>query len=344
MSSARSRFPSLAALLVAAPLAAGCGDRTVESASTTSVSDSPVTQVASAGTPASGPGSIVTDATTGTVANGSYGDAETAFRRGRYQEATDLFAAYTGKHPDNAWGHYMYGLSAWKSGEPERAMEGFDQALRLDPDHRKSLLNSARVLLETSRPREALERVERALALEPLSGDGLRLLGRTRSELGEVPEAIDAYQRALAVDDRDVWAMNNLGLLYIQQERFEEALPPLARAVEIRSNSPVFQNNLGMALERTGHPVAARAAYAGAIEADSTYGKASASLARLGGPVEGSDTTATVDLAALARDFEGQIDGWRAAASAMARDSATGGQDSTVTPVAVPTVIEDSTK
>ena len=209
----------------------------------------------------------------------SYADAEAAYTGRNYDEAVDLFAAYTRSSPDNPWGHYMYGLSAWKAGDPEQAIAGFDEALRLDPQHRKSLLNSARVLLETSRPREALERVERALSLEPLSGEGLRLLGRARYELKQVPEAIDAYQRAIALDERDVWAMNNLGLIYIQQDRSDIALPILARAVELRSNSPVFQNNLGTALERTGHFAAPAKAYEAALAADSTYGKAAASLA-----------------------------------------------------------------
>ena len=80
-------------------------------------------------------------------------------------------------------------------GGPSRteALDGFDEALRLDPDHRKSLLNSARVLLETGQPGQALERVERGLGLEPLSAEGLRLLGRARVELGQFDEAIDAY-------------------------------------------------------------------------------------------------------------------------------------------------------
>jgi len=266
MSPVRFPLPVLVAVL-AAPLTVGCGagDRPADSAAVSS--SAPVTPVAVA-TTAADPTVVIDDGATGSgVANVSYADAETAFRRGRYQEATDLFAAYAGSHPDNAWGHYMYGLSAWKSGEHERALEGFDQALRLDPDHRKSLLNSARVLLETSRPREALTRIERALSLEPLSNDGLRLLGRARYELAEVPEAIDAYQRALAIDEHDVWSMNNLGLIYIQQGRSDEALPPLARAVELRDNAPVFQNNLGMALEGSGHLAAARRAYAAAVEA-----------------------------------------------------------------------------
>ncbi len=239
----------------------------------------------------------------------SYADAETAFTARRYDEAVNLFTAYTRSNPDNAWGHYMAGLSSWKAGDPEGAVGSFDEALRLDPQHRKSLLNSARVLIETGRPREALARVERAMAIEPLSGEGLRLLGRARYELKQMPEAIDAYQRAIGLDERDSWAMNNLGLIYIQQERSEAALPVLARAVELRSGSPVFQNNLGTALERTGHFAAAGKAYEAALASDSTYGKAAASLARVTPHVEG-DTT-TVDLAALSTAFQSDIQQWR---------------------------------
>jgi tetratricopeptide (TPR) repeat protein len=306
MSSIHLQLPLFLAA-VAAPLTGCGGDRPADRAAVSG--GTPATPVATAATPPDP--TVVTEDAVSAVTNVSYADAETAFRRGRYQEATDLFAAYAGSHPDNAWGHYMYGLSAWKSGEHERALEGFDQALRLDPDHRKSLLNSARVLLETSRPREALTRIEHALSLEPLSADGLRLLGRARYELAEVPEAIDAYQRALAIDDSDVWSMNNLGLIYIQQGRSGDALPPLARAVELRDNAPVFQNNLGMALEGAGHLAAARRAYGAALEADSSYGKASASLARLGGPAGPADSAGTVDLAALSREFQGQIERWR---------------------------------
>ncbi len=169
------------------------------------------------------------------------------------------------------------------------------------------------MLLETSQPREALSRIERALAIEPLSSETLRLLGRARHELGQVPEAIITYQRAIALDERDAWAMNNLGLIYLQQGRSSEALPPLARAVQLRSNAPVFQNNLGMALERSGHTAAARHAYRAAVESDSTYAKAAASLTRLGGPVNDSvaDSAQTVDLAALSGEFQAEIERWR---------------------------------
>jgi tetratricopeptide (TPR) repeat protein len=297
--------PSLLAILAAAltPLAAGCGDDKRPVTTTFSCSPATVAVVVSGPT---GVSSIPVQPTRPV----SYADAEAAYAGRNYEEAVDLFAAYTRSSPDNPWGHYMYGLSAWKAGDNEQAIAAFDEALRLNPQHRKSLLNSARVLLETSRPREALERVEHALSLEPLSGEGLRLLGRARYELKEIPEAIDAYQQAIALDEGDVWAMNNLGLIYIQQERSDVALPILARAVELRSGSPVFHNNLGTALERTGHFAAARTAYQAALAADGTYGKSAASLARVTPHAE-SDTS-SVDLPALVTEFQAEVQRWRA--------------------------------
>ena len=250
----------------------------------------------------------------------SYADAERAFHRGRYEEAASMFEAYSESNPDNAWGQYMLGLSAWKTGDHTRALEAFDAALRLEPTHRKSLLNSARVLLETSRPQDALERVEQALAIEPLSSEALRLEGRANYALGHIPQAIDAYQRAIAIDDRDVWAMNNLGYLYIQQGKSDSALPPLARAVEIRSNVPVFQNNLGTALERSGYFVAASQAYQAALDADSTYGKAAVGLERVKAHGTESDSS-TVDTAALSKQFQDEVEQWRTRAT-VAADSA----------------------
>ena len=315
----------IAACLV--PLAAGCGDRSTAKV-TSSAATSSATAASSESATGVAPSSSVVVTPPAPTATASYSDGESAFRQGRYGDAAGLFRAYTQSHADNAWGFYMLGLSAWKAGDREEALAGFDEALRLDPTHRKSLFNSARVLLETSRPREALDRVAEALAIEPLSSEGLRLLGRARHQLRQIDEAIDAYQRAIAIDDQDVWAMNNLGLIYIQQGRVDAALLPLARAVEIRGNVPVFQNNLGTALERAGHFAAARDAYQAALTADSTYTKASVGLGRVSGLTQDSPS-GSVDLARLSGEFQAEVERWRSAGvltqsveeDSMARDT-----------------------
>jgi predicted Zn-dependent protease len=326
MSSHRSH-PALVSLVLI-PLALACRDRARPSAQE-------VASAAAPSAPATAPAVIDSAATT--PADGApvaYQDAERAFHRGSYGEAEQLFAGYRRQHPDNAWGHYMYGLSAWKAGQRDEALAGFDEALRLDPEHRKSLFNSARVLLESGQPEQALERIERGLSLEPLSAEGHRLLGRARVELGSFPEAVDAYQRAIAIDDRDAWSMNNLGLLYIQQGRCEDALAPLARATELRPGSPVFQNNLGTALEQTGHYPEARAAYEAAVAADSSYAKAVVNLQRVAALVQPGDS-GTIDLGQLSREYQAEVGRLRdatgptdsvtveASVEEMARDSST---------------------
>ena len=244
----------------------------------------------------------------------SYAAAESAFGKARYPEAVELFTTYVGANPENAWGHYMLGMSAWRAGEHEKAIESFDKALELDPSHRKSLFNSGRVLLEAGRAKDALARIQKGLELEPMSNEGLRLLGRARYELAQVDEAIKAYQRALTLDENDVWSMNNLGLIYIQQGRSAEAIPSLARAVELRGNSPVFQNNLATALEKSGYPTAAAEAYEAALAADSAYSKAAVGLARVTGGAQEPESI-TVDLAALSQEFQTQIETWRGVTS-----------------------------
>ncbi len=294
-----TRYP-LVALATLIPFAAGCGGSDEPNTTSTSVGATPTVT-------ASSPGTAEAEAVTTTPV--SYEAAESAFTEGRYTEATQLFTAYVATKPENPWGHYMMGMSSWKTGEHEKAVSAFDQALELDPNHRKSLFNSSRVLLDAGQPKEALERIERALALEPMSNEGLRLLGRARYELRDVEGAIDAYQWALSIDDRDTWSMNNLGLIYIQQDRSAEAIPPLARAVELRSNAPVFQNNLATALERSGYPTAAAQAYEAAIALDSTYGKASVGLARVTGGGQEREAV-PVDLVSLSSQFQAEIGSW----------------------------------
>ena len=73
------------------------------------------------------------------------------YKAGKYGEATEVFEQYTVEKPDNAWGHFMLGLSASKGGDPAKAEKAFEEAIRIDPKHVKSLLNLSRVLIDKGR-------------------------------------------------------------------------------------------------------------------------------------------------------------------------------------------------
>jgi len=285
--------------LMALVLGCGGGEHTnAPTVATQVVSETSATSTTSASTPTTTPTPV------------SYESAEAAYSAQRYPEAAELFSRYTEQKPENPWGFYMLGLASWKAGSLTQAEVAFDQALKLDPKHQKSWLNSARVLLEQGRADEASERAQTAIEHDSSSGEAWRVLARAQVELGNVDEAIEDNRRAIALDEHDVWAMNNLGLIYIQQGQYTEALPPLARAAQLKPTAPVFQNNLGQALERSGNPVAAQSAYEAALAADSTYANASLGLERVANRPANSTVT-EVDVASLAREFQLSIEQWR---------------------------------
>jgi tetratricopeptide (TPR) repeat protein len=224
----------------------------------------------------------------------SFADGEAAYRARKYADATAIFESYTERRPANPWGHYMVGLSAWKSGDLSKSELAFDKALSIDPHHVKSLVNLSRVFIDQKRHDEAVDRLTRASEIEPESAEIHRLLGRTYHTQRKTDEAVDAYRRAIDLDERDAWSMNNLGLLLLEAKRADEALPLLARAVALRKNVPEFHNNLGMALEHTGRFRAAATAYGDALAIDPRHEKAKQNLARVEAVKSGAEETFTL--------------------------------------------------
>jgi tetratricopeptide (TPR) repeat protein len=211
----------------------------------------------------------------------SFADGEAAYKAKKYLDATTLFERYTVEKPDNAWGHFMLGLSAWKGGDLPKSEKAFNAALSIDRDHLKSLVNLSRVLIEQKRFDDALDTLMRAGDIEPTSNEVQRLLGRAYHAQGRTDDAVEAYRQAIELDEKDVWSMNNLALLFLERKRADEAMPLLLKAVELRKDVAAFHNNLGMAFEHTRRFKEAAEAYNDALSADPGYEKAKQNLARV---------------------------------------------------------------
>src|SRR5215471_5738347 len=226
-----------AALLVATLAAVGCS-HTDETQQSQRGQTTPVSMTT--GSPSPTP---VADKTP--IGPVSFADGEAAYRAGNYKSAENVFEQYTKQEPANAWGHFMLGLSASKSGDPAKAEIAFGEALRLDPNHVKSMTNLSRVLIDQKRFEEAFEKLKYAEEKEPNSAEVHRLLGRTYRGQGKTEDAIASYHRAIELDDKDAWSMNDLGLLFLEQDRPDDAVPLLAKAVLLKKDVAIFHNNLG---------------------------------------------------------------------------------------------------
>ena len=204
-----------AMLLIAAFGAIGCSKRDRKKTKPTTESVEQTTPV----TPPSPPPAETDAGQSGFVPGSaiaerpSFADGEAAFRARNYQEAVAIFEDYIDRKPGNGWGYYMLGLSAWKAGDFQKSEKAFDQALSIDPDHVKSLVNSGRLFIDQQRNTEALERLSLAAEIDPDSLEVQRLLAATHQANGNTEEAIAAYRRVIDLKDNDAVAMNQLALL-----------------------------------------------------------------------------------------------------------------------------------
>jgi tetratricopeptide (TPR) repeat protein len=211
----------------------------------------------------------------------TYPDGEAAYRAGQYVDARTIFEGYVGAHPKNAFGHYMLGLSAWKTKDLDAAEKAFRDALAIDPKHFKSHVNLSRVLLDAKKFDDAVEVLTKAGDLDPKSADVQRLLGRAWHNQKMLAEAESAYRAAVDLDVKDAWSLNNLGLVLLEQKKAEDAVLVLMKAIALKKDVAMFHNNLGMALEHTGDFKAAAKAYEDAVTTDIFYEKAKQNLARV---------------------------------------------------------------
>ena len=282
----RPNGKAAAVLVVIALAAVGCSKRDKPQAKTATPDAASVKPNAQAGVPATlkqidDDEGLPVDVKPQAAGPVSFADGEAAYKARKYTDATTIFEQYTTQKPNNAWGYYMFGMSAWKAGDLPKAEMGFKAALGVDPEHLKSLVNLSRVLIEQKKYDDARDTLMQAGDLEPNSNEVHRLLGRAYHAQGRKEDAIDAYRHAIELDDEDVWSMNNLALLFLEEKRAEEAMPLLLKAVDLRKDVAAVHNNLGMALEHTRRFKDAAEAYNDALSADPGYEKAKQNLARV---------------------------------------------------------------
>ena len=206
-----------AVLLVAAVGVGGCSKRDRKKTKPTTESVAQTTPVKPPTPPPvetnAGPVGFVPGSSLPIVERPSFADGEAAFRARNYLQAVAIFEDYIDRKPGNGWGYYMLGLSAWKAGDFQKSEKAFDQALSIDPDHVKSLVNSGRLFIEQLRHAEALARLNLAAEIDPDSLEVQRLLAATHQASGNTVEAVAAYRRVIDLKDNDAAAMTQLALL-----------------------------------------------------------------------------------------------------------------------------------
>ena len=121
-------------------------------------------------------------------------------------------------------------------------------------DKTDTLVGLGAALLETDRLAQALQRFNEALALSPDHVDARLNRAVCQSLLGDEQGAIASYRQVIAIEADRAMAHFNLGTLLSRQGQLDDAVRSLEQALVLQPGMPGAHVNLGNALSSLGRP------------------------------------------------------------------------------------------
>jgi len=150
--------------------------------------------------------------------------------------------------------------------QAEAAMEQYDQALALAPDHLPAQINRARAMLDLNRYTEARLAFQIILQAHPEHRNATLGLAQSLQQLGEQEQALGLFQSVLDAAPNNTVALNGMGISLKTLGYIDDAVTYLQTGARYAPESPEVYTNLASALAQADREDEAVAAYGRALE------------------------------------------------------------------------------
>ena len=184
-------------------------------------------------------------------------------------------------NPEAYPAHNNLGLAFLHAGQVSKAMEQFEQAVRIKPSDAEAYNNLGIAYLQSQQVAKALEQYEQAVRIKPDYAEAHYNLGSALFKSGRLSEAINQFEQALRLKPDFAEADYNLGNALQQTGRISEAIKQYELALQINPDYAEAHNNLGGALQQTGRRAEAMEQYEQALRIKPDLVTARDNLARL---------------------------------------------------------------
>ncbi|MBM3273012.1 tetratricopeptide repeat protein [Candidatus Kaiserbacteria bacterium] len=154
--------------------------------------------------------------------------------------------AWTRAQPSNSMAWYSLGVVYRKQGETAKAIEAYQQALRIDPQHADAWNNLGVAYRKQGETAKAIEAYQQALRIDPQDADAWYNLGIAYGKQGQTAKEIEAYQEALRIVPQDADAWINLGIAYGKQGQTAKEIEAYQEALRIDPQDADAWYNLGV--------------------------------------------------------------------------------------------------
>ena len=137
-------------------------------------------------------------------------------------------------------------------GEYDKALEAATEGIRLNPDSSQAHDIRAGVLFAQEQYDASLQDSNTAVKLDDQNAEALNNRGVTKRVLGQWREAAADYTKALKIAPRHPQALANRGYVLKKLGRFKEAARDYQRALKVNPNEAVVYNDLAWLLATCG--------------------------------------------------------------------------------------------
>jgi tetratricopeptide (TPR) repeat protein len=193
---------------------------------------------------------------------------------GRLADAEKIYNQILATRPDHFDSLHLLGVIFLQRGNPAKAVQQIDIALKSDPNNIPALNNRGNALNDLHRFKEALASFDHALKLRPDHAETHSNRGNTLKELKRFAEALASYDCALALRPDYAEALSNRSNALIELNRFEEALATCDLALKLRPDFAQAHSNRGNTLKELKRFAEALASYDRALALQPDYAEA----------------------------------------------------------------------
>jgi len=159
--------------------------------------------------------------------------AQLLLHMGEIEDCLNECLAMLGRDQNCVGAHRVAALAYSLDGEIEKAIEHYEETLRLDPTDDEALSNYASILLEQENPDRAYELAEQALSFNRKNAHAWLVLAVILSDRGRVAEAVVRFERSLELNPKQARGYLQYGRTLVRLERYEEAIRAFRKAKEL---------------------------------------------------------------------------------------------------------------
>ena len=167
----------------------------------------------------------------------AYNDRGVAYAdKGEYDRAIQDYDQAIRLNPNYAFAYYHRGNAYANKGESDRAIQDYDQAIRLDPNSALFYTNRGAAYANKGEHDRAIQDYDQAIRLDPNYARAYNNRGNAYSRKGEYDRAIQDYDQAIRLNPNYAYAYYHRGNAYANKGEHDRANQDYDQAIRLDPN------------------------------------------------------------------------------------------------------------